>query len=119
MINFEINSIINSNSVPSEVKDTIKPYTFIEFISKTSFENDKEVFLTYYKEYLTEWAKVKNDDHQIIETKELIQSQIIDLLKIITVSYATFEEQVFLSNLNWNFNSLEDPNEKLKAKNAI
>lgn len=72
--------------------------------------------MTYYKEYLTEWAKVKNDDHQIIETKELIQSQIIDLLKIITVSYATFEEQVFLSNLNWNFNSLEDPNEKLKAK---
>lgn len=119
MANFEINSIININSVPAEVKDTIKPYTFIEFISRTNFGNSKDVFLTYYKEYLMEWSKVKKENNEIVDTKELIQNQIINLLKIITVSYATYEEQVFLANLNWDYNNLDDPFEKARAKNAI
>lgn len=119
MANFEINSIINNNSIQSEVKDTIKPYTFIEFIARTTFDNSKDVFLSYYKEYLIEWAKIKNENNEIIETRELIQNQIINLLKIITISYATYEEQVFLANLNWDYNNLNDPLEKLKAKNAI
>lgn len=119
MTKFDLNSIINPNSIPSEVKDAIKPYTFIEFITRTSFGNSEEVFLKYYKEYLTIWASTKNENNEIIETRELIQNQIIDLLKIITVSYATYEEQAFLSNLKWDYADITNPLEKLKAKNAL
>lgn len=116
---FEINSIINSNSIASQVGDTIEPYTFIEFISRTSQNNSEETFLTSYKEYLTEWAKVKNANAEVIDTKTLIKNQIINLLKIITVSYTTFEEQLFIASLNWDYNNLSSPAEQKKARNAI
>jgi hypothetical protein len=115
----DINSIINLDSIPTEVKDPVDPYTYIEFISRLEYENSSEVFLDYYKEYLTRWAAAKNKQGEVLTAKDLVQSQTIELLKTITTDYTTYEEQAFLAGLNWNFEDLSDPDEKIKAKNAI
>ena len=93
-----INSIINKNSIISEVKDTLNPYSFIEYIVKTSDDNTTDSFKNY-KDYLVEWSKVKSSN-TFVDTRSLIQNEVINLLKVLTVSYATYEEQSFIANLN-------------------
>lgn len=104
MANIIFNSITNKNSIVSEIKDTINPYSFIEYISKTSGDNTTEDFKNY-KEYLVEWSNIRSTDDSAIDSKTLLQREIINLLKIITVSYATFEEQSFLASLNWDMST--------------
>ena len=99
-----INSIINKNSIISEVKDTLNPYSFIEYIVKTSDDNTTDSFKNY-KDYLVEWSKVKSSD-TFVDTRSLIQNEVINLLKVLTVSYATYEEQSFIANLNWDINTM-------------
>lgn len=112
-------SIINANGFNSTAEDTIKPFTFIEFITKANLGNNESVFLTNYKEYLTSWSNIKNKSGELVNTAELIKSQVISLLKTLTVSFANQEEQKFLSSLNWDFSNLTDPIAKQEAKNSI
>lgn len=119
MATFQFNSITNPNSVKTDVKDSIQPYTFIEFSTRASANTDVNNILSLYKEYLAEWANIKNKNQQVIDSKILLKEQIIDLLKIITISYSTPEEQAFLANLNWDFDNISSAGAKEQARNAI
>lgn len=119
MNNFELNSIINENSIQTEVLDTINPYTFIEFCSKANILNTDSNFLLLYKQYIEAWTKIKSENGTLIDSKSLIRKQIIDLLKIIVISYTTKDEQKFLSNLNWDFENIDSEEEKTIIKNSI
>lgn len=106
-----INSYINSNQ--NEVMDTEKPFTFIEYITNTTSDNTTESFKEY-KKYLSKWAETKNSNGENINSRELIQKEIIELFKVITLSYATFEEQAFLAGLNWDISTYNE-----QDKNAL
>lgn len=95
-----INSIINSDSTGSEIKDTLNPYSFIEFSSKYKNLSPNTAYADY-KEYITKWAEVKKSIGETKDTKKLIANETINLLKIIIISFATYEEQQFIANLDW------------------
>ena len=114
-----LNSITNTVGSIGASEDAIKPFTFIEFITKTDSPNNESIFLTEYKEYLTQWANIKNNTTEIIHTKDLIREQVISLLKTLTVSFTNQEEQRFLSSLNWDFNKIADPVKQQEAKDSI
>jgi hypothetical protein len=49
----EIYSIINGFQFADD-KDRV--FTYIEFIKMFGYDNDTNIFITYYKEYVTRWA---------------------------------------------------------------
>lgn len=112
-------SIVNASSASYNAKDIIQPFTFIEFIAQSSLTNNESAFLTEYKEYLIEWANVKNNKHGNISTGLLIKQQVINMLKTLIISFTNEDEQRFLASLNWNFDSLTDEDARSKAKNSI
>lgn len=116
---YVLNSITNTANSNGQIEDSVTPYTFIEFITKTNSNNNESEFLTNYKEYLKNWAKVKTKNSEIVDTKALIREQIINLLKTLTVSFANQEEQRFLSSLNWDFTNISSASEREKAKASI
>lgn len=92
-----IASVIN-NSPYAVDKD--RALTFIEFIKQFGFGNSQETFLTTYKEYLTQWANKKNDD-TILSDEEFVRQKMIEILKSITLTYSSYEEQQFIGSLDW------------------
>lgn len=114
-----LDSITNTTGLTGLAEDSIKPFTFIEFITKTDTGNNESVFLTNYKEYLKSWAAIKNSSKEVINTKDLIRMQVISLLKTLTVSFTNQEEQHFLASLNWDFANITDPVKLQEAKDSI
>lgn len=96
----EVNSIIN-NSDPELVSDNISPYTYIEFLSKYTGETD--VPLEEYQEYIKEWADYKQKLGERQNVSDLIKTEVINLLKILIVKFTSYDEQLFLANLDWGF----------------
>lgn len=92
-----ISSVINNS--PYAI-DTDRALTFIEFIKQYGFDNSQETFLTTYKEYLTRWADKKNDD-TLLSDEEFIRQKMIEILKSITLTYSSYEEQQFIGSLDW------------------
>ena len=99
--------------------DELTPYTFIEYVGFNDIDNSSSSFYSDYNQYLKDWAEFKNNNNEIVSYKELIHRQTVDLLKIITISFTSFEEQVFLANLQWDYDNLSDENVKQQAKNEI
>lgn len=114
-----LNSIINTDSLAREVTDNIRPYTYVEYITKADLLNSSDNYLKLYKEYLYQWAKAHNNDGSLASTKKFVYQKITELLKTIAISYTTYEEQVFLSNLNWDFENLTDENSISQAKSSL
>ena len=81
-------SIINGYAFADD-KDRV--FTYIEFVKMYGYENDPNVFINYYKEYLTAWAKVKNSETNISDT-DFVASKLIEILKSITLDYSSYEE---------------------------
>jgi hypothetical protein len=84
----EVYSIINGYS---DAKDNERVFTFIEFVKQFGYENDSDVFISAYKDYVTQWSIVKKDS--ITETTEdFVTTRLIDVLKSITLDYSSYEE---------------------------
>lgn len=90
-------SLINGYN---DAKDNDRVFTFIEFIKEFGFENSSDIILGLYKKYLTEWANIKKRN-DFIDDKEYVKEALTDTLKSIALTYSSYEEQDFLSNLNW------------------
>ena len=92
-----INSVINGRS---QALDESRALTFIEFIKQFGGDNTEESFVSLYKDYLTRWASVKNTDIEVTE-KEYIRQKMIDILKSITLTYSSYEEQQYIASIDW------------------
>ena len=91
-------SVINGKR---DAKDYQRAFTFIEFIKEYGYDNSTSSFLIDYKEYLTLWSNAKKDINSLSD-KELIQQSLVDTLKTIILTYSSYEEQDFISNIDWN-----------------
>jgi hypothetical protein len=63
------------------------------------YENDINLFLTTYKDYLTKWASIKKQSITL-DDKDFIFGKLVDILKSITLNYSSYEEQDFISNID-------------------
>lgn len=97
MTNEEVYSIINDNVY---ALDKDRAWTFIEYIKQTGLDNNSETFLFDYKDYLTKWAAKKGEDIQLSEA-EFVRQKMVDILKSITMTYSSYEEQQFIGSLDW------------------
>ena len=83
----EIDSIINGNA---NAKDSERVFTFIEFVKQFGYDNDPNVFVTAYQNYVTQWGDVKKGNIEISD--DFVETKMIDVLKSITLDYSTYEE---------------------------
>ena len=93
----ELNSFINDSV---NAKDTERVFTFIEFIKEFGYENSSEVFIQFYKEYLTLWSNKKRDEITKSD-RDFVMEKMIDILKSITLDYSSYEEQDFIAHVDW------------------
>ena len=91
-------SIINNKL---DAKDALRSFTFIEFIKEFGYDNTTSSFLNDYKEYLSLWAKKKSSNAEMSDS-EFVRNSLIDTLKSIVLTYSSYEEQDFISNMDWN-----------------
>lgn len=92
-----IDSVINGRFA---APDNDRVFTFIEFIKQFGGENTQEAFVGLYKDYLTRWTAIKTSDLEITE-KEYVRQKMIDVLKSITLTYSSYEEQQYISSIDW------------------
>ncbi len=91
-------SITNPQVDVSIVKDNIKPFSFLEFITLTHVDYSPEQYNQFYLAYLKEWTEIKQ---RVGETTQLFSEIYINFLKEITLTFTTKQEQRFLNNLDF------------------
>ena len=91
----DIKSIINGDNF---AKDKERVFTFIEFVKQFGYDNDPNVFVTAYKEYVTKWGEVKKNSIKLSD--DFVFTKLVDVLKSITLDYSTYEEQDFISHID-------------------
>ena len=94
----EIFSIINGNAFAQD-KDRV--FTYIEFVKMFGYDNDPNIFITHYKDYVTKWAQVKQEEISIND-QDFVFAKLVEILKSITLDYSSYEEQDFISHINLN-----------------
>ena len=82
-------------------KDNNRVFTFIEFIKEYGYENSSDVFIKYYKDYVTLWNTKKKSEVSSSDD-DFVMNKMIDILKSITLDYSSYEEQDFIANIDWN-----------------
>ena len=92
----DIVSIINGYI---NAKDVDRVFTYIEFVKMFGYENDVNTFITDYKDYVTRWARVKKSSIEVSDA-DFVMSKMVDILKSITLDYASYEEQDFIAHLD-------------------
>lgn len=92
----EIESIINGYNF---AKDKDRVFTYIEFVKMFGFEHNSDTFITHYKDYVTQWANVKNEEITLSD-EEFVLTKLIEILKSITLDYSSYEEQDFISHVD-------------------
>lgn len=99
MNNPKLNEIISIINGIDYAKDYDRVFTYIEFVKCFGYENNVEVFIREYKEYLIRWANYKKES--ITQTnEEFVNSKLVDILKSITLDYSSYEEQDFISKVD-------------------
>ena len=94
----ELKSYIND---ASGAKDNERVFTFIEFVKDFGYDNSSEVFLEYYREYLTLWNNKKKGDIKKSDD-DFVLEKMTNILKSITLDYSSYEEQDFIAHIDWS-----------------
>lgn len=92
----DIKSIINGWN---NAKDNERVFTYIEFIKLFGYDNDINIFITSYKDYVTKWAKIKKASISVSD-QDFVLSKLVDTLKAITLDYSSYEQQDFISHID-------------------
>ena len=92
----KIDSIINGFDF---AKDKDKVFTYIEFVKMFGFEHNSETFITFYKEYVTQWVAIKKEEITLSD-EDFVLTKMIEILKSITLDYSSYEEQDFIANID-------------------
>lgn len=93
-----LNSVINSYP---NAKDRFRAFTFIEFIKEFGGDNTDAEFLSSYKDYLNQWTEIQTVDVNVSK-EEYVKAKMLDILRSITITYASYEEQQFLASIDWS-----------------
>jgi hypothetical protein len=80
--------------------DTGAPFTFVDFLKYTGNTYTPSVYDKFYQEYLKRWYSTQND--AAVDEVNFIARQYVDLLKQLTLTYSTKDEQRFLSNIDFD-----------------
>lgn len=95
------NSIVNNDSNP---KDYDSPYSFLAFIQYQNFKTkDVNDQLKQYQNYINTWAIRKSLKKS--EEKVLVRDSYVNLLREITLNFATEEEKRFILNADFDDDS--------------
>jgi len=94
-----IRNSITGTGDASEIKDNVKPFSFLDFIINTNVEYTPEEYNNFYIFYLKKWADVKNSSDEVLKTNYI--TLYVEFLKEITLTYSTQQELKFLSNLDF------------------
>lgn len=92
----EIHSIINGYN---NAKDKERVFTYIEFVKQFGYDNDTNIFISAYKDYVTQWGIVKKDSITLSD-EDFVLKKMIDVLKSITLDYSSYEEQDFIAHID-------------------
>lgn len=91
-------SITNELATSANIKDNLKPFSFLDFIVNTKVDYAPEEYNKFYLYYLKEWSAAKNNG--VPKETETIATY-VDFLKEITLTYSTQQELRFLSTLDF------------------
>lgn len=80
--------------------DNSAPFTFIDFLKYTDNTYTPNIYDNFYQAYLKAWYATRNQT--TVTEADFIATQYIALLKQLTLSYTTKDEQRFLSNIDFN-----------------
>ena len=94
----DIKSIINGYS---NANDKDRVFTYIEFVKMFGYDNDTNVFISAYKDYVTQWSIIKKESITLSD-QEFVMSKMVEILKSITLDYSSYEEQDFIAHVDLN-----------------
>ena len=94
-------SIVNNASNP---RDYDSPYSFLSFIQYQNFKTrDVNIQLKEYQSYINSWASFKHLKKS--EERLLVRDAYVNLLREITLNFASAEERRFILNADFNDDS--------------
>lgn len=88
-----------TNALPDDKFDTVKPFSFIEFLNYTKSLNRQIVEFDDYQVYLKKWNEVTTVKYN--DLPAIVRQEFISFLKTIALNYTTSEEKRFLSNIDY------------------
>lgn len=89
-----------TNNLNDEKKDTIKPFSFFEFVNFSKITKTDNNTINEYKNYLQKWNKSFGNSNS--KENNVIKEQFIQLFKEITLKYTTEEEKRYLQNIDFS-----------------
>lgn len=100
MINPSVSTIQSVINGFTDAKDSQRAFTYTEFVKEWGFGDEVDDFIVNYQDYLIKWNETQNFDNRITN-EQFVEERLIDILKGITIDYASYEEQDFIANLDW------------------
>lgn len=101
-LNLSDTTVYNSitNSLDDEKLDSLKVFSFIEFLNYSKLVTDDVQNFSLYEDYLKLWNKTTVQKNNSYDTD--IKNQYLEFLREITLQYTTNEEKRYLSNIDFN-----------------
>ncbi len=91
-------SITNSNEV--DYKDTVAPFSFLDFINNTQADYSPEEYSSFYSSYLQSWHSKQGGSKE--EQKTQFKDYYRQFIKEIVINYTTETEKRFLEKIDFN-----------------
>tara|TARA_A100000172_G_scaffold80783_1_gene71374 strand:+ start:1547 stop:3523 length:1977 start_codon:yes stop_codon:yes gene_type:complete len=89
-----------TNNLDDVKKDSVKPFSFIEFIDNSRQTQKDNNTINLYKIYLQNWNQLNNKSN--IESSNIVKEQFINLFKEITLKFTSPEEKRYLQNIDFS-----------------
>ena len=101
-LNLSDTTVYNSitNSLDDEKLDSLKVFSFIEFLNYSKLVTDDVQNFSLYEDYLKLWNKTTVQKNNSYDTD--VKNQYLEFLREITLQYTTNEEKRYLSNIDFN-----------------
>ena len=91
-----------TNTLADQKFDTVKPFSFIEFLNYSKSLGKNIVAFADYQIYLKKWNDVTTVRYNDID--QVIRQEFITFLKTVALNYTTAEEKRYFANLNFENN---------------
>jgi hypothetical protein len=89
-----------TNNLDDVKKDSVNPFSFIEFIDNSRQTQKDSNTIDLYKIYLQSWNKLNNKSNT--ESSNIVKEQFINLFKEITLKFTSPEEKRYLQNIDFS-----------------
>jgi hypothetical protein len=89
-----------TNGKDDEKRDSVKPFSFIDFINYSRQTEKDSNTIDLYKVYLQNWNKILNKSST--ESNDVVKDQFIDLFKEISLKFTSPEEKRYLQNIDFS-----------------